>query len=78
MGAFPLCSDVMFPWRVSKATWPRNDFRRHATAGEFEGDGVVLLRGSAERSETPRGSLTPPWKCPAYADDIGETGAAGQ
>jgi hypothetical protein len=26
-------------------------------AGEFEGDGVVPLRGSAERSEAPRGEL---------------------
>jgi hypothetical protein len=30
------------------------------TAGAFEGDGVVLLRGSAERSEAPRGEIDSP------------------
>jgi hypothetical protein len=34
--------------------------RRRATAGEFEGDGVVPLRVSAERSEAPRGELESP------------------
>jgi hypothetical protein len=28
--------------------------------GEFEGDGVVPLRGSAERNEAPRGELDSP------------------
>jgi hypothetical protein len=34
--------------------------RRRATEGELEGDGVVSLRGSAERSEAPRGELDSP------------------
>jgi len=42
---------------------------RRATAGEFEGDGVVPLRGSAKRRG---GSLTPPWKCPVHAEDFGK------
>ncbi len=43
---------------------------RRATAGEFEGAGVVPLRGSAEQSEAPRGGLTPPWKGPVYIEDL--------
>jgi len=34
--------------------------KRRATAGEFEGDGMVPLRGSAERSAAPRGELDSP------------------
>jgi hypothetical protein len=45
---------------------------RRATAGEFEGDGVVPLRGSAEPSEAPRGELDSPWECPVYAEDFGK------
>ncbi len=30
------------------------------TAEEFEGDGVVPLRGSAERSEAPRAGIDSP------------------
>ena len=38
----------------------QDDLERRTTAGEFEGDGVVPLRGSAERSEAPRGELDSP------------------
>ena len=34
--------------------------RGRTTAGEFEGGGVAPLRGSAERSEAPRGELDSP------------------
>jgi hypothetical protein len=40
---------------------------RRGTEGEFEGDDVVPLRGSAKRRG---GSLTPPWKCPVYREDF--------
>jgi len=45
---------------------------RRATAGEFEGDGVVPLRRSAEHSGAPRGELDSPWKCPVDAEDFGK------
>jgi hypothetical protein len=38
--------------------------RGRGIAGEFEGDGVVPLRGSAEQREGPRVELVTPWKCP--------------
>jgi hypothetical protein len=48
------------------------------TAGEFEGDGVVPLRGSAERSEAPRGELDSPLEgarpCDGLWKEIFETG----
>jgi hypothetical protein len=37
------------------------------TAGQFEGDGAVPFRGSAERR---RGSLTLPWNCPVSVEDV--------
>ena len=41
--------------------------------GEFEGDGIVPLRGSAECNEAPRGGAwLPPWKCPVPAEDYGK------
>jgi len=47
-------------------------------AGEFEGDGVVPLRGSAERSEAPRGGLDSPLEgarlCDGLWKEIFETG----
>jgi len=51
---------------------------RRATAGEFEGDDVVPLRGSAEQSEAPRGELDSPmevsrlWR--GIIKEINETG----
>jgi hypothetical protein len=46
--------------------------------GEFEGDGVVPLRGSAERSEAPRGELDSPLEvsrlCGGLRKEIFETG----
>jgi len=51
---------------------------RRATAGEFEGDGVVPLRGSAEQSEAPRGELDSPLEvsrpCRGLMQGIYETG----
>jgi len=51
---------------------------RRATAGEFEGDGVVPLRGSAEQSEAPRGELDSPLEvsrlCRGLMQRIYETG----
>jgi hypothetical protein len=45
--------------------------------GEFEGDGVVPLRGSAERSEAPRGELDSPLEvfrlCGRLRKEIDET-----
>ena len=52
--------------------------KRRTTAGEFEGDGVVPHRGSAERSEAPRGELDSPLEvfrlCSRLWDEISETG----
>jgi len=52
--------------------------RRRATAGEFEGDGVVPLRGSVEPSEAPRGELDSPLEvsrlCRGLWQGIYETG----
>ncbi len=49
-----------------------------ATAGEFEGGGVAPLRGSAERSEAPRGELDSPLEvsrlCRGLWKEIHETG----
>ena len=40
------------------------------TAGEFEGDGVVPLRGSVERSEAPRGELDSPLEVARQCDGL--------
>jgi hypothetical protein len=39
-----------------------------ATAGEFEGGGVAPLRGSAERSEAPKGELDSPLEVPRLCE----------
>jgi hypothetical protein len=54
--------------RVTQITCLNKDTLERATAGEFEGGGVAPLRGSAERSEAPKGELDSPLEVPRLGE----------
>jgi hypothetical protein len=55
--------------RLENEVTSERTMKGHTTAGQFEEDGAVPFRASAERR---RESLASPWKCPVFVEDIGE------